>query len=67
MVFEQLEVWKRSARLPANVYKYFATNTDYGFKDQITRSDIACNAVMITPLVVFTDFFSIERRSCVNG
>ncbi len=38
MVFEQLEVWKRSARLSADVYKYFATNTDYGFRDQITRS-----------------------------
>ena len=33
-----LDVWKRSARLSANVYKEFVTCKDYGFKDQITRS-----------------------------
>ena len=34
-------MWKRSARLSADVYKYFATNTDYGFRDQITRSGLS--------------------------
>ena len=39
--FENLEVWKRSMRLSVEVYKYFAKNNDYGFKDQITRSSLS--------------------------
>ncbi len=41
MEFERLEVWKRSARLSANVYKYFLKSNDFGFKDQITRSGLS--------------------------
>ena len=36
--FEDLEVWKRSARLSAELYKSFSDLQDFGFKDQITRS-----------------------------
>ncbi|MGR5120708.1 four helix bundle protein [Vibrio astriarenae] len=35
--FEDLAVWKRSARLTSEVYKHFASSKDFGFKDQITR------------------------------
>jgi hypothetical protein len=35
--FEDLEVWKRSARLSADIYKTLAALKDFGFKDQITR------------------------------
>lgn len=41
MKFEDLEVWKRSARLSANIYQALATLKDYGFKDQITRSGLS--------------------------
>ena len=41
MRFEDLEVWKRSARLSSEIYKYFADCKDYGFKDQITRSSLS--------------------------
>jgi four helix bundle protein len=41
MRFEDLEVWKRSARLSAEIYKHFAACKDYGFKDQITRSSLS--------------------------
>ncbi|QEP43511.1 four helix bundle protein [Ectothiorhodospiraceae bacterium BW-2] len=41
MRFEDLEVWKRSARLSAEIYKHFAESRDYGFKDQITRSGLS--------------------------
>ena len=41
MKFEDLEVWKRSARLSANIYQELATLKDYGFKDQITRSGLS--------------------------
>ena len=39
--FEELDVWKRSARLSANLYKSMAELKDYGFRDQITRSGLS--------------------------
>ena len=41
MRFEDLEVWKRAARLSANIYKELKDLKDYGFKDQITRSGLS--------------------------
>jgi four helix bundle protein len=41
MKFEDIEVWKKSARLSSDLYKYFAKINDYGFKDQITRSRLS--------------------------
>lgn len=39
--FEKLEVWKLSARLSVEVYKGFSQCSDFGFKDQITRSSLS--------------------------
>jgi len=39
--FEELEVWKRSARLCADMYKAFSSLKDFGFRDQITRSALS--------------------------
>jgi four helix bundle protein len=39
--FEDLEVWKRSARLSADLYRAFADCKDFGFRDQITRSGLS--------------------------
>jgi four helix bundle protein len=39
--FEDLEVWKRAARLSADLYKQLKDLKDYGFKDQITRSGLS--------------------------
>lgn len=41
MAFEDLEVWKRAARLSVNIYAGMAENRDYGFRDQITRSGLS--------------------------
>ena len=41
MRFEDLEVWKRSARLSADLYKELSQLKDYGFKDQITRAGLS--------------------------
>ena len=38
---ERLDVWKRSSRLCVEIYKYFASCKDFGFKDQITRSSLS--------------------------
>ena len=35
--FGDLEVWKRSSRLCADLYKHFQGIKDFGFRDQITR------------------------------
>jgi len=39
--FEDLEVWKRSARLSAELYKTLSELRDFGFRDQITRSGLS--------------------------
>ena len=41
MNFEKLEVWKRSARLSAQIYKITADLRDYGFRDQLTRAGLS--------------------------
>ncbi|MFI4911172.1 MAG: four helix bundle protein [Sedimentisphaeraceae bacterium JB056] len=41
MKFEDMEIWKRSARLSAKLYKSFVDCKDFGFKDQITRSSLS--------------------------
>ena len=41
MNFEDLNVWKRSKLLSADIYKRLKTLRDYGFKDQITRSGLS--------------------------
>lgn len=41
MKFEDLEVWKRSTQLSANIYKGLRILKDYGFKDQITRAGLS--------------------------
>ena len=41
MRFEDLEVWKRSARLSADIYRELKDLKDFGFRDQITRSGLS--------------------------
>jgi four helix bundle protein len=41
MRFENLEVWKKAARLSADIYRNLKDLKDYGFKDQITRSGLS--------------------------
>jgi len=41
MKCQQLDVWKISKDLSADVYKYFADSKDFGFRDQICRSGLS--------------------------
>lgn len=41
MRFEDLDVWKRSARLSATLYQTLSDLRDWGFKDQITRCGLS--------------------------
>lgn len=44
MRFEDLQVWKRSARLCANIYKELRDLSDYSFKRQITRAGLSISS-----------------------
>ena len=39
--FEQLEVWKRSCRLCAELYRSLESCRAYGYRDQVTRSALS--------------------------
>jgi four helix bundle protein len=41
MSFENLKVWKRSARLSATLYQRTKELRDFGFRDQLTRSGLS--------------------------
>jgi len=41
MDFEKLEVWRRSARLSAELYRATRDLRDFGFRDQVTRSGLS--------------------------
>ena len=41
MSFEDLDVWKRSARLSATLYQQTKELRDFGFQDQLTRSGLS--------------------------
>lgn len=41
MGFEDLVVWKKSARMCADLYREMASLQDYGFRDQITRAGLS--------------------------
>jgi four helix bundle protein len=41
MRFEKLEVWKKAARLSADIYVSLAGLSDYGFRNQITTSGLS--------------------------
>ena len=41
MRFEDLTVWKRAARLSAEIYRALTDCRDYEFRDQITRSGLS--------------------------
>jgi four helix bundle protein len=39
--YEDLDVWKESARLSAEIFRYFDGNKDFPFRDQIVRSGLS--------------------------
>jgi four helix bundle protein len=59
MEFEDLEVWKRSAKLSADIYKKLSNLRDYGFKDQITRSGLS------VPSNIAEGFERGSQKECV--
>ena len=60
MRFEDLDVWKRSARLCADIYRQLKDLKDYGFKDQITRSGLS------VPSNTAEGFERESQRDCIK-
>ncbi len=71
MDFERLDVWKRSARLSASLYRHFADSRDFGFKDQITRSGLSVPSNIAEGMTRQsvkdrTKFLYIAKASCAE-
>ncbi len=69
MRFEDLAVWKRSARLAAAVYKEIGNYKNYSFRDQITRSALSISGNIAegferVSIRECLQFLSYARGSC---
>ena len=69
MAFEDLDVWKRSAGLSADIYKILKDLKDYGFKDQMTRSGLSIPSNIAEGIERRSDkekvnFLSYAKGSC---
>ncbi len=69
MAFEDLDVWKRSAGLSADIYNELKQLNDFGFKDQITRSGLSIPSNIAEGLERNSDkekvnFLSYAKGSC---
>ena len=60
MRFEDLEVWKRAARLSADIYRHLKELKDYGFRDQITRSGLSI------PSNIAEGFERESQKECIT-
>lgn len=60
MNFEDLDVWKRSARLSADIYRALVKLKDFGFRDQITRAGLS------VPSNIAEGFERGFNRECVK-
>lgn len=71
MNFEKLQVWQRSARLSAELYKGLKELRDFSFRDQITRSGLSIPSNIAEGMTRRTDkekvhFLVIARSSCAE-
>ena len=60
MRFEDLEVWKRSARLSENIYNELKGLKDFSFRDQLTRSGLSI------PSNIAEGFERESDKECIN-
>jgi len=69
MRFEDLDVWKRAARLAAEVYKELGNLKSFSFRDQITRSALSISSNIAEGFERISikecqQFLSYARGSC---
>lgn len=71
MDFEKLDVWRMSSRLSADLYLYFKSCKDFGFKDQITRSGLSVPSNIAEGMTRESErekfrYLSIAKGSCAE-
>ncbi|MBO1519390.1 four helix bundle protein [Oceanisphaera pacifica] len=71
MNFEKLQVWQRSIKLSAALYKHFQELRDFSFRDQVTRSGLSIPSNIAEGMTRRTDkdkvhFLVISRSSCAE-
>ncbi len=71
MKFEDMDVWKQASRLSVCIYKELSNLTDYGFKDQITRSGLSVPSNIAEGLDRVSDkekrnFLNYAKGSCAE-
>jgi four helix bundle protein len=67
--FEELIAWQKAQELPVDVYYYFGTSKDFGFRDQITRAAVSISNNIAEGFERNSDkefirFLDIARSSC---
>ncbi|WP_257288558.1 four helix bundle protein [Endozoicomonas sp. SESOKO2] len=71
MNFEKLGVWKKSARLSAELYKGLKELRDFGFRDQITRAGLSVPSNIAEGMSLSSNkqkhhFLTIAKGSCAE-
>ena len=71
MPFEDLDVWKRSARLSAEIYKQTQNLNDFGFRDQLTRAGLSVPSNIAEGMERASEkekcrFLDIAKSSCAE-
>jgi four helix bundle protein len=71
MSYEQLEVWQRSCGLSVAIYRELKTLSDFGFKDQITRSGLSVPSNIAEGMERNSNkeklqFLNVARASCAE-
>ncbi len=71
MKFEDMDVWKRASMLSVSIYRELHDLKDYGFKDQITRSDLSIPSNIAEGFGRATDrdkrnFLNYAKGSCAE-
>ena len=60
MKFEDLDVWRRAARMSAELYKFARNLNDWGFRDQLGRSGLSI------PSNIAEGFERESNKECLN-
>lgn len=67
MNFKELDVWKRSARLSAEIYKATFNLNDFGFRDQLTRSGLSVPSNIAEGVSRLSDKETVQFLSIAKG